>query len=90
MMKKLEAGKRYVRRDGSVTPKLEDVGTIERPIVFDPETRFIFSTDAAEAELGLVFPGSIDSATGAQLEHPHDLIREASVEDCGHGVCDEE
>lgn len=46
---KLEAGKRYVRRDGTVTPPLV-VDLWTEGFLQDPETEFIF--DSRDEELG--------------------------------------
>jgi len=59
-------GKRYIRRDGTVSPPLV-VDHYEEYLV-DPETKWEFERPEQESEEGnLVYPGE---------EHPHDLMEE--------------
>lgn len=61
-MLRLEIGRRYIRRNGTITPPLEPCGNS----FFDPETNFFYSN----AEFG-------NHIYGPSYEEDEDLVSEA-------------
>lgn len=63
---KIEVGKRYVRRDGSVTPPLEPDFFTDTGFALEPERDFVYGT----------FGKPTDHQVFSSEEHAADLISE--------------
>jgi hypothetical protein len=63
---KIEVGKRYVRRDGSVTPVLSEDWVPGTGYAHDTESSFVYDTKG----------GPLDHQVFSYKKHPYDLISE--------------
>lgn len=63
---KIEIGKRYVRRDGTVTPLLIADFVPETHFAYDKDSHFVYSTKGEP----------LDHQVFSYMEHPCDLMME--------------